>query len=94
MTADEFNELRLMLDTLMQKRNDMKLSSLHAGGMIMFSRKVRDCLTQWEIEVARRAKAEAIRSKQTEECTRRDFGEDAYDTLDPDHAHGLDFGNQ
>lgn len=93
MTNDEFRDLYLMLDARHRAvaGNDVGLRSLHPGGLIVFSRHIRKKLEQWEIEVARRAKAEAENARNTEECVRKDFGEVAYDKLEPDHLHGLNF---
>lgn len=92
MTNDEFRALYAMLDSQHRERTDVKLASLHPGGMIMFARKIRAELEQWESEVARRAKAAAENARQTEVCVRSDFGADEYDKLQPDYEHGLDFG--
>jgi hypothetical protein len=96
MTNDEFRDLYAMLDARHKAvaGDHVGLSSLHPGGLIMFSRNIRKLLEQWEIEVARRAKAEAENARRTEECVRDDFGADAYDSLTPDYQHGLDFAHK
>ena len=95
MTNQDFRDLFHMLDAHLKATagTAVGFSSMHAGAMIMFSRHVRKQLEQWEIEVARRAKAEAESARMLERCVRDDFGADAYDKLDPDHAHGLHFGD-
>lgn len=93
MTNDEFRDIYAMLDARHKRVSGLPqgLSSLHPGGMIIFARHVRTLIEQWETEVARRAKAAAENARSTEEHVRNDFGADAYDKLDPDHLHGLDF---
>ena len=94
MTNDDFRSLYAMLNEQHKKvaGDHVGLKSLHAGGIITFSRRVRADLEAFEVEVARRAKAAAENARNTEECVRSDFGAEAYDALTPDHMHGLEFG--
>ncbi len=94
MTNEDFRNLFLMLDAhyTATPGQHVGLARLHAGGMITFSRHVRKQLEQWEIEVARRAKAAAEDARNLEQQVRDDFGADAYDKLEPDYVNGLRVG--
>ena len=75
------------------KQAGVPLKSLHAGGMIHISRKLRSDLERWEVECASRAKAEHENAKNTADCVRNDFGADEYDKLLPSYDGGLTFGD-
>lgn len=95
MSDDEFLSIYAMLNRRHTEiaGGGVGLRSLHAGGMILFARHTRKLIEEWEVEVARRAKASAENARREEECVRTDFGADSYDKLTPDYEHGLDFGD-
>ena len=95
MDNGEFSDLYGMLDAKHKRvaGDHAGFKSLHPGGIITFARHVRSRIEQFEIEVARRAKAAAENARSTEEHVRADFGPEAYDKLEAEYRFGLDFGN-
>lgn len=93
MSNDDFRVLYAMLDRLHERRTGVSLSSLHAGGLYIFSKKVRADLEQFEVEVISRAKAAAENAASLAETIRDDVGRDAWDAAQPNYENGLEFGD-